>query len=142
MSIRTYDRTSFEVTLVPGASNQFTLVIDLLDEEGDPSGPLLGSDYELFFAQATEVPSSTTPRPLPLLYFSVVHLPGFIPPGDASPHEGSFLLQMDPTDSAQLQDSWIQHGIVDMFGVKADGQRDYLASGNFTTHMVATRVFA
>lgn len=141
MSIRTYSRQSFEVTLVPGSSNQFVLVIDLLDEDGEVTGPLDGTEYELFFAQATAVPSRDVPRPTPLLQFAVTHLPGYVPDGEVSAHDGAFLFQMDPTESMKLQDNWIRHGIVDMFGIKADGTRDYLATGNFTTHMVATREF-
>lgn len=141
MSVRTYVQTSFEVTLVPGATNQILLVVDWVDDDGVVTGPVEGADYELFFAQATEVPHSGERQPLPLLYFSVVHVPGHTPPGEGGPHSGSFLLQMDPDQSQQLQSEWLQHGIVDLFGVKPDGTRDPIAAGNFTTHMVATRVF-
>ena len=141
MSIRVYTRKSFEVTLVPGATNMIMLLIDWLDENGQVTGPVEGADYERFYAQATEVPTAATPRPDPLMYFSVVHIPGY-PDDTGTPHDGAFLLQMDPDDSLQLQTDWIQHGILDLFGVKVGGERDYLASGNFTTSMTATRVFA
>ncbi len=141
MSIRIYVKKSFEITLVPGATNQILLVIDWLDENGQVEEPLNGTDYETFRSQATVVPTAENPHPETLFSFSVVHVPGYIPDDEIEPHPGAFLLLMDTTESIKLQTNWIQHGIVDLFGIKADGIRDYLASGNFTTSMVATRDF-
>lgn len=142
MSLRTYVRKSFEISLVSRSTNQILLVIDWLDENGQVDEALDGSVYETFYSQATEVPTAEDPQPTTLLHFSVVHVPGYIPDGEVSAHPGAFLLLMDPTQSAKLQTEWIQHGILDLFGVKADGSRTHLASGNFTTTMAATRDFS
>ena len=142
MSIRTYRRKAFEVTLVAGASNPIYLAVDYLDENGDVVEPLDGSEYSAFFAQATPVPSKDNPEPEPLLKFSVTLLQGFIPEGDIEIHPGAFLLVCDPTESRVLQKEWITHGLLDLFGIREDnGILDYISRGNFTTVMTATRDF-
>ncbi len=142
MSVRTYVRKSFEITLVAGATNSIMLLVDWLDSNGQVDEPLDGTDYQMFYSQATRVPTADTPYPEPLLYFDVVHVPGYIPEDEVEPHVGAFLLLTDSTESRKLQEEWMQHGIVDLFGVKAEtGHVDLLAAGNFTTAMSATRDF-
>ena len=142
MSIRQYVGKTFEVVLVPGATNQILLFIDWLDSNQQVTGPLDGSVYSSFDCQASAVPTEKEPRPTPVLTFTAVNLPGVVRAGEVSPHPGAFLLQLDATQSAAIQDSWIKHGIIDLFGTTPTGQRDYLALGNFTTSMAATRNFA
>lgn len=141
MTVREYSRTEFEVTLVAGASNIIVFTIDMLDAEGNVAEPFDGNDYLSYYAAACRVPQEDDRNPEPFLRFTVVHLPGFIPEGNIAPHPGAFMLLCDPTQSRILQDEWIQNGILDMFGVAADGQRDYCARANFDTEMVATRHF-
>lgn len=141
MSIRQYVGKTFEVVLVPGATNQILLFVDWLDSNQQVVGPLDGSIYSSFACQASAVPTKETPRPTPVLNFTAINVPGVIPEGDVEVHPGAFLLQLDPTESAKIQDSWIKHGIIDLFGTTNAGQRDYLALGNFTTSMAATRDF-
>lgn len=141
MSEQIYYREPFEVELVPGSSNTMVILVDYLDAQNEVDGPFDGSEFDNFWCQCSKFPTRENPEPTPLLHFSVVHLPGYIPEVGGSAHDGAFMLQCDPTASKVLQKQFMQEGVIDLFGGKSNGERKYIARGHFHTTMVATREF-